>query len=96
MERRHPICTFRSTGTILNYYHYYLPCYTIVNLSLQMYITLGVGVGGHSFSDTIENKPYKNKDPKNQRIFYQMKDKWHATWNADSQLIVDYVKVYSI
>lgn len=61
-----------------------------------MHIVLGVGVGGQSISDTIENKPYKNKDPKNQRIFYKTKDTWHNTWNSDSQLIVDYIRVYSL
>lgn len=60
-----------------------------------MVIKIGVGVGGHSFADTIPGKPYTNTEAKAQLKFYRAKNEWKRTWNSDSELIVDYVKVYA-
>lgn len=62
-----------------------------------MYLSLGVGVGGHSFSDiTPGGKPWRNSDPKNILKFWQSKDKWFQTWNENSAMRVDYVKITSL
>ncbi|KAI4470287.1 glycosyl hydrolase-related [Holotrichia oblita] len=62
----------------------------------EMVITVGVGVGGHSFLDSTPGKPYTNVEPKAQIKFYKAKDTWLPTWSQNSELIVDYIKVYAI
>lgn len=61
-----------------------------------MVITIGVGVGGHSFSDSTPGKPYTNLEGQAQHKFYKAKDTWLPTWSQNSELIVDYIKVYAI
>lgn len=61
-----------------------------------MIVTIGVGVGGHSFPDDISGKPYTNLEGQAEYKFYRAKDSWLPTWNENSQMVVDYVKVYSI
>ncbi|XP_045462189.1 uncharacterized protein LOC123672218 [Harmonia axyridis] len=61
----------------------------------EMYITIGVGVGGYSFPDG-DNKPWSNDDPKMQKKFYKKKSQWHSTWNDKSVLEVEHVKVYAL
>lgn len=62
-----------------------------------MYITIGVGVGGHCFEDdAFTNKPWKNGDPKQQYKFYRDQDTWKPTWRDESALLVDYVKVWAL
>lgn len=61
-----------------------------------MVIKIGVGVGGHTFPDSIPNKPYTNEEQKPQLKFYKAKDSWMPTWTRESELIVDYVKVYAL
>ncbi|KAK9694447.1 Carbohydrate binding domain (family 32) [Popillia japonica] len=62
----------------------------------DMVIKIGVGVGGHTFPDSIPNKPYTNEEQKPQLKFYKAKDSWMPTWTRESELIVDYVKVYAL
>lgn len=61
----------------------------------EMYITIGVGIGGHNFKDE-DCKPWTNYDPKSQKNFFKQKDNWYPTWSKDSKLEVEYVKVFSI
>ncbi|KAF5298988.1 hypothetical protein FQA39_LY11620 [Lamprigera yunnana] len=63
----------------------------------EMYITLGVGVGGRCFGDVIGfNKPWENDDPKGQLRFYRNQNTWSKTWSLETQLLVDYVKVWAL
>jgi len=63
----------------------------------EMYLTLGVGVGGQCLLDKdYTNKPWHNDDPKAQLSFYRNKDTWSSTWNQHSQLVVDYVKIWAV
>ncbi|XP_018335440.1 beta-1,3-glucan-binding protein-like [Agrilus planipennis] len=61
----------------------------------EMYLVIGVGVGGLCFPDS-DTKPWKNNDPKNQRNFYKAMDQWYSTWGNDSALIVDYIKIFAV
>lgn len=60
-----------------------------------MTLQIGVGVGGHSFPDTISGKPYNNLEQKPQIKFYNARRSWKPTWNQN-ELIVDYVKIYAL
>ena len=62
----------------------------------EMYIMLGVGAGGHVFSDNIDHKPWDNGDPKQQLRFYQNQREWKRSWSSASKLTVQYVKVWSV
>ncbi|EFN62569.1 Beta-1,3-glucan-binding protein [Camponotus floridanus] len=67
----------------------------------QSYLTLGIGVGGiHEFPDYVTSsgytKPWRNVDAQATYKFYQAKDKWHRTWNTDTALKVDYVKIWAL
>ncbi|KAK4876693.1 hypothetical protein RN001_009199 [Aquatica leii] len=63
----------------------------------EMYIVIGVGAGGQMFfEDTEVSKPWANNDPKAQLRFYKKSKEWFPTWENDSQLIVDYVKVWAV
>lgn len=62
-----------------------------------MYITIGVGVGGHNFEDRNDGtKPWKNNHPLSQKNFYQRVNDWKHTWTKDSSMEVDYVKVWAL
>lgn len=62
-----------------------------------MYLTIGVGVGGHCFEDRFDGtKPWVNTDPKAQRNFYKARDQWSQTWADSSALEVDYIKIWAI
>ncbi|KAK4876690.1 hypothetical protein RN001_009196 [Aquatica leii] len=66
-------------------------------LDQEMYVSIGVGAGGQCFADLIDfDKPWDNDDPKGQLHFYKNQDTWSQTWNSDTQLIVDYVKVWAL
>lgn len=68
---------------------------TLAPFDKEMYLTIGVGVGGHCFEDR-EGKPYKNRDPKAQRRFYDARETWKKTWNLDSVLQIDYINVIAL
>lgn len=62
-----------------------------------MYLTIGVGVGGHNFEDREDgSKPWTNSDPKAQRNFYRARNTWKPSWGDHSSLLVDYVKVWAL
>lgn len=62
-----------------------------------MYLTIGLGVGGLNFEDSEdESKPWKNRERLSVKKFYSAREKWQRTWNEDSALQVDYVKVWAI
>lgn len=61
----------------------------------EMYISIGVGVGGHTFPDE-PTKPWVNNDPKSQKVFYRALSTWYPTWNKDSVLQVDSIQVYAL
>ncbi|KAF2893395.1 hypothetical protein ILUMI_12789 [Ignelater luminosus] len=63
----------------------------------EMYLQLGVGVGGQCFTDRSDGtKPWSSDDPKAQIYFYRAQSTWSETWSSDSALIVDYVKVWAV
>lgn len=62
-----------------------------------MYITLGVGVGGLVFEDREDGtKPWRNLERSSVKKFLDSRDKWESTWNEDSALQVEYVKVWAV
>ncbi|KAF5298987.1 hypothetical protein FQA39_LY11619 [Lamprigera yunnana] len=66
-------------------------------LDKEMYLVLGVGVGGQLFPDTEDSsKPWENNNPKGPLQFYRQKDVWSKTWNDNSDLVVDYVKIWAL
>nr|XP_008191497.1 PREDICTED: beta-1,3-glucan-binding protein isoform X2 [Tribolium castaneum] len=63
----------------------------------EMYLSIGVGVGGHCFEDRSDgSKPWKNSDPKGQKNFYKASAQWLPTWDNSSVLKVDYVKIWAL
>ncbi|KOB76198.1 Beta-1,3-glucan recognition protein 3, partial [Operophtera brumata] len=64
-------------------------------LDQMFYLSLGLRVGGiHDFQDE-NDKPWRNKGNKATVSFYNAKDSWFPTW-YDSNLKVDYVRVYAL
>jgi len=58
---------------------------------------------GNMFSDWCENnpfpKPWNKTDPVQMRKFWEKKDEWYPTWNAeteDNAMQVDYICVYAL
>ncbi|KAK5642298.1 hypothetical protein RI129_008465 [Pyrocoelia pectoralis] len=63
----------------------------------EMYLIIGVGVGGFTFSNRKGvQQPWDNDDPKAQLNFYKATDQWYSTWSNHSRLIVDYVKIWAL
>ncbi|XP_053690091.1 beta-1,3-glucan-binding protein 2-like [Sabethes cyaneus] len=62
----------------------------------EFYISLGVGVGGHYDFHLFQEKPWKDLSVKAMHSFWSARDRWYPTWNVNSTLQVDYVKVYAI
>lgn len=67
-----------------------------------MSLTLGVGIGGiNDFPDGYVSalgitKPWINKEVKQVRKFFDARNHWLATWSNNSQLEIDFVKIYSL
>ncbi|KAB0796440.1 hypothetical protein PPYR_10501 [Photinus pyralis] len=62
----------------------------------EMYIVLGVGVGGLGFPESMTNKPWESDHPKAPLQFYRNQSTWKQTWGDSSVLEVDYVKVWAL
>uniref|UniRef100_A0A1B6J4S9 Uncharacterized protein n=1 Tax=Homalodisca liturata TaxID=320908 RepID=A0A1B6J4S9_9HEMI len=63
----------------------------------EFYITLGVHVaGGRDFPDSMRNKPWKNTHPKRFVNFWLDKQSWRPTWDKDSALQIESVKVTAL
>ncbi|XP_055624876.1 beta-1,3-glucan-binding protein 2-like [Toxorhynchites rutilus septentrionalis] len=62
----------------------------------EFYISLGVGVGGHYDFHDFQGKPWKDLSVKAMHSFWSARGNWYPTWNLDSALLVDYIKVYAI
>ncbi|KAG5881370.1 hypothetical protein JTB14_005197 [Gonioctena quinquepunctata] len=63
----------------------------------EMFITIGVGVGGDSFEETNDGtKPWRSRQRNMVKNFYDAKNAWKSTWNENSLLEVDFVKVTAI
>ncbi|KAM0727159.1 Beta-1,3-glucan-binding protein [Formica fusca] len=65
------------------------------------YLTLGIAVGGvHEFPDLVTSngyvKPWRNAEAKAMFKFYRAKDNWYPTWDTQTALEVDYVKVWAL
>ncbi|KAH0949078.1 hypothetical protein HN011_005288 [Eciton burchellii] len=65
------------------------------------YLTLAVAVGGiHEFPDFSTStgyvKPWRNVEAKAMYNFYRAKDSWYPTWDMETALQVDYVKVWAL
>nr|WJZ56741.1 beta-1,3-glucan recognition protein 3 [Dioryctria sylvestrella] len=64
-------------------------------LDQYFFISLGLRVGGvNDFADSPD-KPWKNKGNKAMLTFWNDRDNWFPTW-FDSDLKVDYVRVYAL
>ncbi|XP_060535348.1 beta-1,3-glucan-binding protein [Cylas formicarius] len=63
----------------------------------EMYLTIGVGVGGQNFEDRSDgSKPWTNSQPVSQKDFYRARSDWLKTWGEHSKLEVDYIRVYAL
>ncbi|KAL3274986.1 hypothetical protein HHI36_019760 [Cryptolaemus montrouzieri] len=63
----------------------------------EMFITVGVGVGGFNFPDRTDGlKPWNNNEPLAQKNFNRAKDKWISTWSKRSTLEVQHIKVFAL
>lgn len=61
------------------------------------YVSIGLNVAGiREFSEDISNKPWKNSATKAMLKFWDARSQWFPTWDEDSALQVDYVKVFAI
>ncbi|KAL6434020.1 hypothetical protein ACFW04_005876 [Cataglyphis niger] len=65
------------------------------------YLTLGIAVGGiHEFPDLVTSngyvKPWRNVEAKATYNFYNAKNNWYSTWDTQTALQVDYVKVWAL
>lgn len=70
---------------------------TLAPFDKEMYITIGVGVGGFNFEDRSDgSKPWKNGERLSMKKFYNAQSQWRTTWNENSTLEVDYVKVWAL
>ncbi|XP_059057976.1 beta-1,3-glucan-binding protein-like [Achroia grisella] len=64
-------------------------------LDKLFYVSLGLRVGGvNDFAD-VTDKPWRNRAIKAVLNFWNDKDNWYPTW-YDSNLKVDYVRVYAL
>ncbi|XP_029164297.1 beta-1,3-glucan-binding protein-like [Nylanderia fulva] len=71
------------------------------SFSKPSYLTLAVAVGGiHEFADHVTSagnvKPWRNVEAKAMYKFYRAKDNWYPTWNSQTGLQVDYVKIWAL
>ncbi|XP_058836074.1 beta-1,3-glucan-binding protein-like [Topomyia yanbarensis] len=62
----------------------------------EFYISLGVGVGGHYDFHLFQEKPWKDLSVKAMHSFWSARGNWYPTWNTNSTLQVDYIRVYAI
>ncbi|XP_052861397.1 beta-1,3-glucan-binding protein 2-like [Anopheles cruzii] len=62
----------------------------------DFYLALGVGVGGHHDFHQFGEKPWKDLGVKAMYTFWNAKDSWYPTWNGNSTLLVDYVRVFAV
>ncbi|CAG9855841.1 unnamed protein product [Phyllotreta striolata] len=58
----------------------------------EMYLVLGVGVGGFNFKDS-HDKPWRNGKRNMLTQFNNAQDEWLPSWSEKSALQVDYIKV---
>ncbi|XP_054287414.1 beta-1,3-glucan-binding protein-like [Macrosteles quadrilineatus] len=55
----------------------------------EFYLVFGVHVGGNKdFPDTIDNKPWRNFEPKNKLKFWQARSQWQPSWGINSALMI--------
>lgn len=71
------------------------------SFSKPSYLTLAVAVGGiHEFADLATStgyvKPWRNVEAKAMYNFYRAKDNWYPTWDLQTGLQVDYVKIWAL
>jgi hypothetical protein len=52
------------------------------------------GTNGY-FPDGMGNKPWSNTSYHAVNEFYDAKDKWYPTWQGNSAMVIDSVKVWS-
>ncbi|RZF33477.1 hypothetical protein LSTR_LSTR010133 [Laodelphax striatellus] len=67
----------------------------------EFYLLLGIHVGGYHDvpNDAVSGgrkKPWSNTDPKYLIYFFEDLKNWHATWNDQTKLKVDYIRVYAL
>lgn len=68
-----------------------------------MFLSLAVAVGGHrefpngAISGNALRKPWRNGASKALLHFFEAEDDWSKSWkNGETDLIVDYVKVFAV
>uniref|UniRef100_A0A9I3LF02 GH16 domain-containing protein n=1 Tax=Anopheles melas TaxID=34690 RepID=A0A9I3LF02_9DIPT len=62
----------------------------------DFYLGLGVGVGGHYDFHQFNGKPWKDLGVKAMFTFWKARDKWYPSWNVNSTMFVDYVRVFGV
>ncbi|XP_044737521.1 beta-1,3-glucan-binding protein-like [Chrysoperla carnea] len=62
----------------------------------EFYLDIGVGVGGRVFTEDSARKPWEKKDPKGMLRFWEKKNTWYPSWDDNSRLQVDYIKVWAL
>ncbi|XP_055376827.1 gram-negative bacteria-binding protein 3-like [Condylostylus longicornis] len=66
----------------------------------DFHIRIGYGIGGHhDFDDEMLNKPWKNFNPQSNSKFWKRmenRDDWLSDTDEESELHIDYIKIFSI
>lgn len=63
----------------------------------EMYVTVGVGVGGFIFDDRTDgSKPWKNGERLSFKKFHMAQPTWSRTWNKQSALFVASIKIWAL
>lgn len=62
----------------------------------EFYLGLGVGVGGHYDFHHFESKPWKDLGVKAMYTFWNARDSWYPTWNPNSTMLIDFIRVFGV
>lgn len=62
-----------------------------------MYLQIGLGAGGYNFEDRSDgSKPWKNGERLSVKKFTNAEAQWISTWNDNSALIIDQIKIWAL
>lgn len=62
-----------------------------------MYLQIGLGAGGYNFEDRSDGtKPWKNGERLSVKKFSSAQEQWISTWNENSVLIIQDIKISAL